>query len=301
MQVQRSNTSTRVRKHTGASIFNCSDSDLEDAQRRSGLFRDRIGYVGEGKYDPLQVEVIHKDYDGKFDLGKAFLNPILMRVSSSDVILMVTLTDLPIQVFVSIIRGKSGLSAFKSGSKISIGSNMGKVLGLTHITPGAIAACCVLVSARLSMANHCNLTFLTQARWALSKDEQLQERGASNINWADDFDVYLRILMEGLEQRKKPVLEVFRTWDEAIFPSTSDQGLASKAKQGEDSNTTMADALEMLRAAEVEEEEEDESARQQSQTRDGNRSGEDERREASSQRETHSSGKKKNVNVDEDL
>lgn len=176
---------------------------------------------------------------------------------------------------------------------------MGKVLGLTHITPGAIAACCVLVSARLSMANHCNLTFLTQARWALSKDEQLQARGASNINWADDFDVYLRILMEGLEQRKKPVLEVFRTWDEAIFPSTSDQGLASKAKQGEDSNTTMADALEMLRAAEVEEEE-DESARQQSQTGDGNGSGKDERREASSQRETRNGGKE-SFNVDEDF
>ena len=85
MGTQRSNTSTRIRKIAGHAIFQCPGSDLISSTKRAELFRNKIGWVddgnGKGHYDPLSVEVLHKDYHGRFDVDTIFLNPILMRVS----------------------------------------------------------------------------------------------------------------------------------------------------------------------------------------------------------------------------
>jgi hypothetical protein len=66
-------------------LFGVSEPDMLRADLRNEKFRGRIGWVadghGSGTYSSVNVEVIHKDYSGKFDIKTAFLNPILMWVS----------------------------------------------------------------------------------------------------------------------------------------------------------------------------------------------------------------------------
>ena len=82
---QRSNTSTRIRKQAGHSIFNCLASDLHSSETRYNKFRQKIGWVennvGKNHYETWKVEILHKDYGGAFDINGVFLNPVLMKVS----------------------------------------------------------------------------------------------------------------------------------------------------------------------------------------------------------------------------
>jgi len=84
MSSQRSNTSTRIRKTAGHSIFQCKAIELVNQEKRIELFHAMIGWVdegnGKGHYDSLNVEILHKDYQGHFDMNTIFLNPILLRV-----------------------------------------------------------------------------------------------------------------------------------------------------------------------------------------------------------------------------
>jgi len=80
--MQRSNTATRLRHHC-AMLFGVSDNDMLRAETRRDKFRSRIGWVdkdGHGSYSSADVEVLHKDYGGSYDISTVFLNPILMRV-----------------------------------------------------------------------------------------------------------------------------------------------------------------------------------------------------------------------------
>jgi hypothetical protein len=52
------------------------------------LFRERIGWVRQGfndVYETWAVEVLHKDYQGSFDIDTVFLNPITIRVNSLEI------------------------------------------------------------------------------------------------------------------------------------------------------------------------------------------------------------------------
>lgn len=53
-------------------------------------FHEKIGWTvndqGEGSYSSVDVEILHKDYAGKYNLRTAFLNPLLMQMG--EVILM---------------------------------------------------------------------------------------------------------------------------------------------------------------------------------------------------------------------
>ena len=65
MMTQRSNTSTRVRKQAGPSIFACRAQDLEKPETRYEMFRERVGWVRRDSgdiYETWAVEVLHKDY-----------------------------------------------------------------------------------------------------------------------------------------------------------------------------------------------------------------------------------------------
>ena len=63
---------------------------------------------------------------------------------------------------------------------------------------------------------------LSQARWALSADDTLQEVGLSTgIRYFDDFEKYSTILEAGLQQKKTSVLNIFKQWAERIFPIES--------------------------------------------------------------------------------
>ena len=81
---QRSNTASRIR-HNCSAVFGVLDTDLVNSeQRRKANFRDRIGWVpngsGGGTYSSVNVDIIHKDYSGKYELSKIFLSSVLMGV-----------------------------------------------------------------------------------------------------------------------------------------------------------------------------------------------------------------------------
>lgn len=88
MNTQRSNTSTRARKQCGPAIFDCTDLDLVTSEARLAKFRSIIGYVAPdnsdstatGRYDAFDVELLHKDWNGEFDVKTVFLNPRLLLV-----------------------------------------------------------------------------------------------------------------------------------------------------------------------------------------------------------------------------
>jgi hypothetical protein len=89
-----------------------------------------------------------------------------------------------------------------------------------------------------------------QSRWALSSDDFLQSVGNNTgINYAQDFDEYLEILLTGLRKKKKSILNVFREWDRVVFPN-SDSSMVGKDQE---TSRGLKAAMEMLEADEVEE------------------------------------------------
>ncbi|KII93188.1 hypothetical protein PLICRDRAFT_151672 [Plicaturopsis crispa FD-325 SS-3] len=201
MGVQRSNMAHRMRIEVGPMIFDVDVDSLHSPQQRHTQFRERIGWKakanGGGEYDAIEASILHSDdYTGEFSWDTAFLNPVLMLT------------------FQSIIRGPGGARALKVEKKPTGGvrsETLQSKLDIRHTTPGAIAMACVL------------------ARWTVSADIALQAQGASTgINYADDFDLYLSMLIDGLRKRAKPVQNIFRVWDDLLFPGTS-SGLGTPA------------------------------------------------------------------------
>jgi hypothetical protein len=128
---------------------------------------------------------------------------------------------------------------------------MFKLWSLKNTTPGAIAACAMLVRIcifhALFLADHDHTN--EQARWGLSQDDFLQERGLeTGIHWHEEFDSYLQYLLQGLQQKKTSVLNIFRVWDQTFFAGTD----SSLGRHGQFSNNKQStrDALDALNADE---------------------------------------------------
>lgn len=167
-----------------------------------------------GSYANLDVAVLHKDYETKFTLEKVFLNPLLMHV------------------FAAIIRGPTAAIAMANPVKGTIPptDTMESRHGITHITPGAIAATAVLV------------------RWVLSADEKLQSRGAmTGVNYDAAFQGYLEYLMAGLWDKKPSVENIIRQWDTTLFPHS---GTSLVRSQGDNAAEEFRKAKELLAAEE---------------------------------------------------
>ena len=105
-------------------------------------------------------------------------------------------------------------------SEASSGDNLGHILGLGHITPGAIATCAVLVCTS-NLAIIPSLICIYQARWALSKDHMLQSRGEqTRIDYMADYELYLQFLLDGIASDSAPVKNIIRTWDSVLYPGS---------------------------------------------------------------------------------
>lgn len=158
------------------------------------------------------------------------------------------------QVFVAITFGKRGLKVFMTGkAPKSHTVTLARKLRLTHTTPGAMVTSAILVRGSSSM--QCTsilcLTVL-QARWAISPDPEFSERGEkTDLDYASDAENLLQLLLQGLQDKKKPILDLFRQWDEAIFPATKDAGLWNiKEIPAQDSRAAdLEDALAAMEAA----------------------------------------------------
>ncbi|KAK7041225.1 hypothetical protein R3P38DRAFT_2512192 [Favolaschia claudopus] len=105
----------------------------------------------------------------------------------------------------------------------------------------------------------------------------LKKKGQqTGINWYSCYESYLRYLLEGLRNRSKPVLALFREWDAELFPdsemSLGDVRVTNGAAGGDELDA----ALDAIRNAEVEEEEDvDMDNAGDGETGDGEESGDD--------------------------
>lgn len=152
MSEQRSNMATRLRKHTGDLIFNCSKLDLASSESRA-KFHDQIGWVetGEnsGHYDLWNVKILHKDNRNKYDRDAIFLNPSLMQVGIHFNWHKDLLTPFVFQVLSAVIRGPSSVTAMCQGhasSSATCNETVESIWGITCTTPGMVAGAAVLVS-----------------------------------------------------------------------------------------------------------------------------------------------------------
>ncbi|KAF8142216.1 hypothetical protein K438DRAFT_1450785, partial [Mycena galopus ATCC 62051] len=60
---------------------------------------------------------------------------------------------------------------------------------------------------------------LMRAIWALSADTCLRNRGdKTNIDYDELYDQYLEILITGLREKRRSIINVFKEWDQIIFP-----------------------------------------------------------------------------------
>ena len=94
--MQHSNTASRLRRHC-AMLFGVSDNDMLHTETRREKFCSRIGWVlnenGHGSYSSADVEILHKNYSGSYNINTVFLNPILMRVREVFSLLLQIKTD----------------------------------------------------------------------------------------------------------------------------------------------------------------------------------------------------------------
>ena len=128
---------------------------------------------------------------------------------------------------------------------------MARIHSICNITPGAIAACSVLVRHHSLHNLQAAQQLFTKVRWALSSDDTLQELGSSTgIHYFNDFEEYLTILETGLRQKKKSVLNIIKQWDEKIFPDTGSSLVKGGKSPG---SSSLKKAMDLL-AADSEEE-----------------------------------------------
>ncbi|KAJ7710606.1 hypothetical protein B0H17DRAFT_893343, partial [Mycena rosella] len=184
-------------------IFDCSAEDLiSSAFRIKVELRRQIGWTADEKYDPWVIEILYKDFRGKFDIDTIFLNPKLHLPCSTSAVTH--------QVFAAIIRGPSAVALLKAGKPPIVHAETNdQIWGLQHTTPGDIAA-----------------------RFGLSADDSLRENSTvTGINWAADHELYVKYLTTGLEKRKASVSNIFRVWDDIFFPGRG-AGLGGRVDDG---------------------------------------------------------------------
>ncbi|KAJ7743895.1 hypothetical protein B0H14DRAFT_3607172 [Mycena olivaceomarginata] len=215
MNDQRSFTVTRLRHRPD--LFDCTTGQLSSQEQRRQV-RQRIGFRPKRKkpdeyyYDTINVDVLHADYEGKYDANKIFLGPLLFIVHAA-----VTL-------------GPGTAAAIKSNSAPPKVQSVANLWGLKRTTPGMIAAAAMWL------------------RWVLSVDDTFMATGpTSAIEWQKDFEYYLQLLTEGLLKKMPSILNVFRVWDNKFYPN-SDEGLANGVDSDDEGDEGRRAALEEMNA-----------------------------------------------------
>jgi hypothetical protein len=82
MSSERSTAVRRIRKDIGFKIFDCSQDIIENDTERGEHPKLGVRGLQPGTVDYFNVEILHSNYSGKFDIDTVFLNPLLMQVSS---------------------------------------------------------------------------------------------------------------------------------------------------------------------------------------------------------------------------
>ncbi|KAJ7880658.1 hypothetical protein B0H13DRAFT_2345541 [Mycena leptocephala] len=225
MNDQRSFTATRLR-HQPA-FFDCTARQLLSQEDRRE-FREQIGYQPKRKnrteyyYDTVNVPLLHADYEGKYDVNKIFLGPLLFIIH------------------VAITLGPASATAIKADLVPLKVQSVSQLWGLRRTTPGMIVAAAEWL------------------RWLFSVDDTFVSTGpTSAIEWQQDFEYYLQLLTEGLLKKKPSILNVFRVWNQKLYPN-SDEGLANGVDSDDEGEQGRRAALEEMNEEDSEPDSEDE-------------------------------------------
>ncbi|KAF8576360.1 hypothetical protein K439DRAFT_1367411 [Ramaria rubella] len=176
-----SNSASRIRNRVSPRIFNCQLDQFSQPEWRYENCRELIGWQagvnGPAFYSPL-APILYRDYEGRHDVKKVFLNQSLF------------------DIFNVIIYGPGALNQ-EPGAKSTKGAVTNDIIWeLKEVTPGAIAASAVF------------------ARFSLSNDLSFQCQGsASGINYEADFNTYLKSLISGHTQNQHSIKQIFSIWN----------------------------------------------------------------------------------------
>ncbi|KAJ7040606.1 hypothetical protein C8F04DRAFT_1177944 [Mycena alexandri] len=169
--------------------------DFESSASRFEAFAKYIGYQpatadAAAFYSPLKAEVLFADHDGTMNVDKIFRGPLLLII------------------FACIIRGPLGAKGlFEGKSK----------LPSAKVTQRIYKIKCTLEPAIASSA--------VWAIWVLSADTQLGSGGEGDetqIDYKFYYETFLRQICEGLRDGAEWAVELFRYWDDVLFPNVED-------------------------------------------------------------------------------
>ncbi|KAF7325100.1 hypothetical protein MKEN_00553100 [Mycena kentingensis (nom. inval.)] len=214
---ERSTIANRLRGNPA--LFGETGADFATSDTRE-KYRKFIGYRedkrGKPVYDPFDVDFLHEDYQGEFDIDKFLRNERLFAAHAA------------------ITNGLGGAFAMINGTKPPKAQTIGKLWGLKKTTPEMIAACAIFVC------------------WVHSRDQEFLPIGdVTKIHWEEHYEKYLRWLYRGLADKVDCVVELFRIWDEKFYPQWMDEaGDGEQTPTAADESTDVAmDALANRAAA----------------------------------------------------
>ncbi|KAJ7483029.1 hypothetical protein B0H11DRAFT_2279866 [Mycena galericulata] len=201
MNSKRSSIVSRLRHESIALIaasvtFSDGESvkidDFESSASRFNAFAKRIGYQpatadAAAFYSILKAEVLFADYNGTMNVDKIFRGRLLLII------------------YACIIRGPQGAKGlFDGNSKLPAAKVAQRIYDINYTTPGAIAGSAIW------------------AIWLFSSDTQLGSGGEGDetqIDYKFYFRTFLRQICEGLRNKAKWAIELFRFWDDVLFPN----------------------------------------------------------------------------------
>ncbi|KAJ7795833.1 hypothetical protein B0H14DRAFT_2620571 [Mycena olivaceomarginata] len=167
--------------------------DFESSASRFNAFSKRIGYQpatadAAAFYSILKAEVLFADYDGTMNVDKIFRGRLLLII------------------YACIIRGPQGAKGLFDGkSKLPAAKVAQRIHNIKYTTPAAIAGSAIW------------------AIWLLSSDTQLGSGGEGDetqIDYKLFFQTFLRQICEGLRNKAEWAVQLFRFWDDVLFPNT---------------------------------------------------------------------------------
>ncbi|KAJ7142361.1 hypothetical protein C8R44DRAFT_760553 [Mycena epipterygia] len=228
---KRSTIHSRLRHESLALIvasFTFSDGesakveDFESSSSRFNTFSKRIGYQpatedAPALYSMLKAEVLFADYDGTMDVDKIFRGNLLLII------------------YACIIRGPRGARGlFDGNSKLPAAKVAQRIHKIKYTTPAAIVSCAIW------------------AIWLLSSDTQLGSSGEGDetqIDYKFYFQTFLRQICDGLRDKAEWAVELFRFWDDVLFPNT-EHSLGQSTSGNHQAVSTVIDTMdEAFRAA----------------------------------------------------
>ncbi|KAJ7613412.1 hypothetical protein FB45DRAFT_1036348 [Roridomyces roridus] len=231
MQDQRSSTSTHVH-HQINEVF---EEHLHDLVEGPIHVNDAACCAG-------WAEFIGAKRNAKGKLEYSALDAAVLHSDASDTLNHDTFlkNKLPMHVAAAFLYGRQKAIALAGGVACATsGPVMKDIHHITHTTPGLVA----------------NAAIVTL--WVPSADTQLKGKGEqTGAEWRDEHEALMFYLTNGLRARMRNTVEIFRAWDEELFPHT-ETSLGGIMGAGTSAKTLQDAVASLLQGERIEEDEEE--------------------------------------------